>query len=154
MHLFRAMTSLHHLSLHASTFVTHPRPWDWIMTILGMNIPLESPQPANPNNNSSTPLSVICCHWSVTDVNYHPLSGYVGNLTGAQRQNLVRLKEELVERPRSFCEGKKGWCDAFEVGPVNYFLCFRFLPYTQVWSQKKRWLVQKSGERISRSMKS
>ena len=35
---------------------------------------------------------------SVTDVNYHPLSGYVENLTGAQLQNLDKLKEELKDQ--------------------------------------------------------
>ena len=58
---------------------------------------------------------------SVTDVNYHPLPGYVGNITGAQLQNLDKLKVELAERPRSFCEGKNGRCDAFKVVPVNFF---------------------------------
>ena len=35
---------------------------------------------------------------SVTDVNYHLLPGYVGNPTGAQLQNLDKLKEELKDQ--------------------------------------------------------
>ena len=59
-----------------------------------MTIPLESPQSANSNGDTSPLLPT----GGVTDVNYHPLPGYVGNLTGAQLQTLDKLKEELKDQ--------------------------------------------------------
>ena len=75
-------------SLLASSFLCYHH------TTLNMTIPLESPQSANSNGDTSPLLPT----GGVTDVNYHPLPGYVGNLTGAQLQTLDKLKEELKDQ--------------------------------------------------------
>ena len=54
---------------------------------------------------------------SVTDVNYHPLPGYVGNLTGAQLQNLDKLKEELKDHVFV----KERMDDVMLLWPSNFF---------------------------------
>ena len=55
-----------------------------------MTIPIVSPQATNDNNDS--PMRSPA---SVTALNYHPLPGRVGNLTGVQLHTLDKLKEEL-----------------------------------------------------------
>ena len=58
-----------------------------------MTIAIVSPQ-AIDASDSPTPLSAD----GVTTLNYHPLPGHVGNLTGVQQQTLGKLKEELKDQ--------------------------------------------------------
>jgi hypothetical protein len=62
-----------------------------------MTIPIISPQ-ANTNSNSDGDSDITIPAGDEKDVNYHPLPGHVGNLTGAQLQTLDKLKEELKDQ--------------------------------------------------------
>ena len=59
-----------------------------------MTIPLVSPQAIDAESDKVITIPV----GGVKAVNYHPLPGHVGNLTGVQLQTLDKLKEELKDQ--------------------------------------------------------
>ena len=62
-----------------------------------MTIPLVSPQETtDANSDTNSPIRSLA--GGVTAVNYHPLPGHVGNLTGVQLQTLDKLKEGLKDQ--------------------------------------------------------